>query len=92
MKKKAHIELDRINSSELHLALGLRTRAAAAHWRSIGWLPPVQNAGKNSFYFVADVLENLRTHLDARAQQTYRDVKTFLKLRKELSKETHERT
>ena len=92
MKKQD--ESDRIASGELHAALGLRTRAAAAYWRSAGYLPAVHQAGADSFYLISEVLAVLEHHLDARARQTYRDLKLFLKLRKQLEKEqtTHERT
>jgi hypothetical protein len=89
MKKQD--ESDRISSGELHAALGLRTRAATAYWRSAGYLPAVHQAGAQSFYLISEVLAVLEANLDEWARQTYRDLKAFLKLRKQLEKETNER-
>jgi hypothetical protein len=74
-----------VSSSELHLALGLRSPQAALYYREAGLLPEVHGTGRAAHYRIDEVFALLRRNLSEQGRRLTKDLKAFLKARKTLS-------
>ena len=75
----------KVSSSEIHAAIGLRSPQAALYYRQAGLLPEIHGTGRGAHYVIDEIFALLQRSLTQQGRQLTKVLKAFLKVRKELS-------